>query len=72
MIGGVNGELSQRRERLEVSRMAKKIWIGTLVAGMLIVLAFTAGACSGQTPNMDVPPDSEIVNRSIKVYESPT
>lgn len=52
--------------------MARKTWVGMLGAGVLIVLAFVSSACSGQPPNAAVPPDSKVVNRSIKVYENPT
>jgi hypothetical protein len=52
--------------------MTRKIWVGMLGAGVLIVLAFVSTACSGQTPSAAAPPDSEVVNRSIKVFENPT
>ena len=52
--------------------MARKSWVGMLGAGVLIVLAFVSTACSGQTPNAAAQPDSEVVDRSIKVFESPT
>jgi len=52
--------------------MKRKNRVGLLGAGVLIVLSFASAACSGQTPTAATPPDSEVVTRSIKVYESPT
>jgi hypothetical protein len=52
--------------------MARKAWVRMLGAGVLIVLAIVSTSCSGQTTNAAAPPESEVVNRSIKVFESPT
>lgn len=52
--------------------MARRNWFRMLGFGVLIVLAVISTACSGQTPNTADQPESEVVNRSIKVYESPT
>lgn len=52
--------------------MARKNWAGLLVAGVLITMTIASTACSSQSTNEAVLPDSEDVKRSIIVYESPT
>jgi hypothetical protein len=65
-------EGEQYREGLEVTKVVRVNWSGVLLQGVLIVLALTAAACSGQVPNEAALMDSEVVTRSITVYESPT
>ena len=52
--------------------MARINWSGMVLTGVLTVLALVSTACSGQEPNEATSMDSEIVSRSITVYESPT
>ncbi|MFA9407114.1 MAG: hypothetical protein ACERKX_14980 [Anaerolineales bacterium] len=52
--------------------MERNSWVGILVVGALITLAGVSAACSSQTAEEAAPPAIEDVNRSIKVYESPT
>ena len=42
------------------------------MAGVLIMTAIASAACSNQTTNEAARPESELVDRNIKVYESPT
>jgi hypothetical protein len=51
--------------------MDRKTLVG-MVTGVMIMLALVSTACSSGTPYAAASPDSEVVNRSIKVFESPT
>jgi ABC-type glycerol-3-phosphate transport system substrate-binding protein len=51
--------------------MGRKTLVG-MVTGVMLMIALVSAACSGGTPNAAASPDSEVVKRSIKVFESPT
>ena len=52
--------------------MARRNRVRILVAGFLIMTAIASAACSTQTANEVPRPESELMERKIKVYESPT